>query len=130
MTSALAHLPLLAALASAPAPAPTPCAGDPGPSAEMAVKAGTRLRARPDPSALSVTVIDADVTLPVSSRCGAYAEVRWNGYRGWVRPDDTGGPSLERAPRTPDAARVAKARNAMRPLGRDTLLGPWRLLTD
>ena len=130
MTPALAHLPLLAALAAAPAPAPTPCAGDPGPSAEMAVKAGTRLRARPDPSALSVTVIDADVTLPVSSRCGAYAEVRWNGYRGWVRPDDTSGPSLERGPRTPDAARVAKARNAMRPLGRDMLLGPWRLLTD
>ncbi len=32
--------------------------------------------------------------------------------------------------RVPDAARIATVRNAMRPLGRDTVLGPWRLLTD
>lgn len=31
---------------------------------------------------------------------------------------------------TADAARLAKARDAMRPLGRETSLGPWRLLTD
>ena len=29
-----------------------------------------------------------------------------------------------------DVARLAKARDAMRPLGRETVLGPWRLLTD
>ena len=132
MPPALASLVLLAVLAAtpAPAPAPTPCAQEASPTAETAVKAGTRVRARPEPSAIAVTVIDADVTLPVSSRCGAYAEVRWNGYRGWVRPDDTSGPSLERGARVPDAARIAKARNAMRPLGRDAILGPWRLLTD
>ncbi|MGA7991835.1 MAG: hypothetical protein WCC53_10420, partial [Thermoanaerobaculia bacterium] len=33
-------------------------------------------------------------------------------------------------PKTPDAARLAKAFNAMRPLGREALLGPWRLVTD
>jgi hypothetical protein len=29
-----------------------------------------------------------------------------------------------------DSARILKARNAMRPLGREARLGPWRLLTD
>jgi hypothetical protein len=29
-----------------------------------------------------------------------------------------------------EMARLAEARDAMRPLGRETLLGPWRLLTD
>ena len=29
-----------------------------------------------------------------------------------------------------DMARLAKVRDAMRPLGRETVLGPWRLLTD
>lgn len=34
------------------------------------------------------------------------------------------------AARPADAARLAKARDAMRPLGRETVLGPWRLITD
>jgi hypothetical protein len=32
--------------------------------------------------------------------------------------------------KTADAARISRALNAMRPLGRETRLGPWRLLTD
>ncbi len=127
MAHPLALLPLLGALAATPAP--SPCAETAG-SGEIELKAGARLRAAPEPSAASVAVVDADVTLPVTARCGAYAEVRWGGTRGWVRPDDTAGPTLERAPMTADAARLARARNAMRPLGRDARLGPWRLLTD
>jgi hypothetical protein len=34
------------------------------------------------------------------------------------------------AAKAADPARLGKARDAMRPLGRETLLGPWRLLTD
>jgi hypothetical protein len=34
------------------------------------------------------------------------------------------------AAKSADMARLARARDAMRPLGRETLLGPWRLLTD
>ncbi len=33
-------------------------------------------------------------------------------------------------PKVAEQSRLAKARDAMRPLGRETLLGPWRLLTD
>jgi hypothetical protein len=33
-------------------------------------------------------------------------------------------------PKEAEQSRLAKAREAMRPLGRETLLGPWRLLTD
>jgi hypothetical protein len=32
--------------------------------------------------------------------------------------------------KTVEMARLGKARDAMRPLGRETVLGPWRLLTD
>lgn len=127
MAGALAIVPLLGALAATPGP--TPCAPSAG-TGEVGVAAGARLRAAPAASAPSVAVVDADVTLPVTARCGAFAEVRWGGVRGWVRPGDTSGPSLERAARTPDAARLAAAYNAMRPLGRDTRLGPWRLVTD
>lgn len=127
MAGPLAIVPLLGALVATPAP--TPCAPSAG-SGEIGVAAGARLRAAPEASAPSVAVVDADVTLPVTARCGAFSEVRWGGVRGWVRPDDTSGPSLERAARTPDASRLAGARNAMRPLGREARLGPWRLLTD
>ena len=124
-------LALLLALAGppAPAPSPTPCAGTPGP-AEIDVTPGTRLRVAPDPAALSLAVVDAEVTLPVSSRCGAWAEVRWGGYRGWVRPDDTAGPDLEGGARAADAARLSRARSAMRRPVREARLGPWLLVTD
>lgn len=39
-------------------------------------------------------------------------------------------PAAIPSPKAADQARLAKARDAMRPLGRETLLGPWRLLTD
>jgi hypothetical protein len=94
------------------------------------VKAGTRLRAAPDAAARSVTVVDADMTLPAEARCGEWAEVRWGGFRAWVRAGDVDGPSLERTPVPADAARLARARNAMRPLGHEARLGPWRVLTD
>jgi hypothetical protein len=111
------------------APTPTPCAPSEG-GAAIALAAGTRLREAPDPSARSVAVLDADVELPVLSRCGVWAEVRWEGYRCWARPGDVAGPSLERAPRSADDARLAKVRTAMKPLGREVRLGPWRVLTD
>ncbi len=38
--------------------------------------------------------------------------------------------SPQPAPTAADPARILKARNAMRPLGREARLGPWRLLTD
>jgi hypothetical protein len=122
---------LALALAAAPEAAltPTPCAAAAGP-ATMDVKAGARLRSAPDPAARSVAVVDADVSLPVSSRCGAWTEIRWGGFRGWVLAGDVAGPSLERTPHPADPGRVARARNAMRPLGREARLGPWRVVTD
>jgi hypothetical protein len=122
---------LLLALAGPPAatPSPTPCAGTSAP-AEIEVKAGTRVRAEPDPSAPSIAVVDADMTLPVSCRCGDYAEVRWAGLRGWVRADDTEGPRLESAAIEGGAERIARARQGMQPQGREARLGPWRLVTD
>ena len=119
--------PLLIALAATPAPAP--CAEAAGP-AEIALPAGTRLRAAPDASAPPVAVFDADVTLPVLSRCGEFAEVRWEGLRGWAKPGDDQGPDLDRSAPLPDASRLARVRDAMRPLGHEARLGPWRLLTD
>ena len=122
---------LALALGAAPEAAltPTPCAATAGPRT-VDVKAGARLRSAPDPAARSVAVVDADVTLPVSSRCGAWAEVRWGGFRAWVRPGDSAGPSLDRVAKPADPARVARARAAMRPLGREIRLGPWRAVTD
>jgi hypothetical protein len=38
--------------------------------------------------------------------------------------------SPQPAPVGADPARILKARNAMRPLGREARLGPWRLITD
>lgn len=38
--------------------------------------------------------------------------------------------SPQPAPASADSARILKARNAMRPLGREARLGPWRLITD
>jgi hypothetical protein len=124
-------LALLLALAAPPAPAPfpAPCAATPGP-AEIDVPPGTRLRAAPDPAALSLAVVDAAVTLAASSRCGDWAEVRWGGFRGWVLPGDTAGPELETGARAADAARLSRARSAMRRPAREARLGPWRLVTD
>ena len=48
------------------------------------------------------------------------------GVLAYLAPADSPQPASVGA----DSARILKARNAMRPLGREARLGPWRLLTD
>lgn len=129
----------LAALAALPARAaqkPVPCApGAPGETVE--VPEGTRLYARPRHGADSLTLVDADLTLSVRSRCGAWVEVAYDGLRGYFLPGDAYIPPLDIGVTasvgvTADSfeERLADAKAAMKGHARTTSLGPWTAFTD
>ena len=138
MRRALAVLTLfaLASLSARAAQKPLPCApGAPGETVE--VPEGTRLYARPRHGAGSLTLVDADLTVPVRARCGTWVEVAYEGLRGYFLPGDAYIPPLDIGVTasvgvTADTfeERLADARTSMRGLGRAARIGPWTALTD
>ncbi len=114
-----------------------------------AVRAGRR-RARPSTcrkarastqsprhGADSLTLVDADLTIPVRSRCGEWVEIVYDGLRGYFLPGDAYIPPLHIGVTasvgvTADAfeERLADARTSMKGLARNVTLGPWSAVTD
>ena len=126
----------LASLSARAAQKPLPCApGTPGETVE--VPEGTRLYAKPRHGAGSLTLVDADLTLPVRSRCGEWVEVAYDGLRGYFLPGDAYIPPLDIGVTasvgvTADTfeERLADARTSMKGLAREERIGPWTALTD
>ena len=81
--------------------------------------------------------MDADLSLPVRSRCGDWVEVTYDGLRGYFLPGDAYIPPLDiGVTATVDVTagsfdeRLDDARSAMKEKARKVPLGPWTAVTD
>ena len=84
-----------------------------------------------------LALVDADLTVPVRSRCGAWVEIVYDGLRGYFLPGDAYIPPLDIGVTasvgvTADSfeERLADVRSAMNDRARETRLGPWTTVTD
>ncbi len=119
-----------------PSSAPAPCAPA-APGEALEVPEGTRLYSKPSHAGDSLVMVDADLTLPVRMRCGAWVEVVYDGLRGYVLPGDAYIPPLDIGVTASVGVtansfdeRLGDARSAMKDKARETTLGPWTALTD
>lgn len=103
----------------------------------LEIPEGTRLFSKPSHGADALTIVDADLTLPVRSRCGAWIEVAYDGSRGYVLPGDAYIPPLDIGVTASVGVaadsleeRLADAKTAMKGLSREVRLGPWTGVTD
>ncbi len=107
---------------------------DAGQRETEAVAAGTPLRARPDPRAPVLVLVDPAAELPVVERRQAWARVRYQTWTGWVAVGDPAAAGSTRlpaaAPARPAPQRLELARELLGAAGREGRLGPYRLLTD
>lgn len=103
------------------------------------VSAGTRLREQPHPHASSVAVVDVDAGLAVLTRHGAWVQVRYGTFKGWVRGEGGGEDEATEdeaalqvlLPLPPVADdRLAQARALLAANHRQISLGPYTLYTD
>jgi hypothetical protein len=101
------------------------------------VPEGTRLFSKPSHGADALTLVDADLTLPVRVRCGDWVEVTYDGLRGYFLPGDDYIPPLDIGVTATVGVtassfdeRLDDARSVMKNKARETRLGPWTAVTD
>lgn len=109
-------------------------------SDQVRVAAGDALHSAPAARAPVLTRFSAPVELPVLERRGAWSQVRYGSWKGWVRVGDAEDDSLAEgaapapavpwtAPAAPDPAHLERAR-ALLEGGRELSWGPYVLHTD
>lgn len=101
----------------------------------VALATGARLRAEPDLRAAEVVSLPEDLELPVIERRGTWVRVQYGHSRGWVLLRSLDHSPLDRRAGwlhelAPTAEELSELRGHLQAGGRESTLGPYRLLTD
>lgn len=103
------------------------------PGERVMVEAGTALRREPSGRSPVLVVVDAASELEVVGREGEWTQVRYEAWRGWIRPDPSHPSSaglFERPLSPPSAERIAQARVWLGGTIREYHVGDYGVLTD